>query len=47
MPIFFRHAKVLEPDGSAMRVGAALALINQALNEAMAERESEFDAETR
>ncbi len=37
----------MEPDGSAKRVGAALALINQALREAMAERESDFDAETR
>ncbi len=47
MAIFSRHEKVLEPDGSDTRVGAALALINQALDEAMAERESTFDAETR
>ncbi len=47
MATFSRHGKVMEPDGLAMRVGVALALINQTLDEAMAERERDFDAETR
>lgn len=47
MAIFSRYAKVLEPDGSAMRVRTALALINQVLDEILAEQEGEFDADTR
>jgi putative DNA methylase len=47
MAIFSRYAKVLEPDGSAMRVRVALALINQVLDEILAEQEGEFDADTR
>lgn len=47
MAVFSRYAKVLEPDGSPMRVRTALALINQALDEILAEQESEFDADTR
>ena len=47
MAIFSRHAKVLEPDGSAMRVRTALALINLVLDEILAEQEGEFDADTR
>ena len=47
MAIFSRYAKVLEPDGSAMRVRTALALINQVLDELLAEQEGEFDADTR
>lgn len=47
MAIFSRYAKVLEPDGSAMRIRTALALINQVLDEILAEQEGEFDADTR
>jgi len=47
MAIYSRYAKVLEPDGSAMRVRTALALINGALDELLAEQEGEFDADTR
>jgi putative DNA methylase len=45
--VFSRYAKVLEPDGSAMRVRTALGLINQALDEILTEQEGEFDADTR
>jgi putative DNA methylase len=38
---------VLEADGSPMRVRAALALINQALDEFLAEQEGEYDSDTR
>src|SRR5579875_3159458 len=47
MAIFSRYSKVLETDGSAMRVRTALGLINQALDEILAEQEGEYDAETR
>ncbi len=47
MAIFSRHAKVLEPDGSAMTVGAAIHLINRALDECLAEQEGEIDSDTR
>jgi putative DNA methylase len=45
--VFTRFARVLEPDGSAMRVRTALALINKVLEESLAEQEAEFDADTR
>jgi putative DNA methylase len=47
MAVFSRYARVLEPDGSPMLVRTALALINQALDEILAEQEGEFDADTR
>ncbi len=47
MAVFSRHARVLEADGSDMTVRTALALINQALDEVLAEQEGDFDAETR
>jgi putative DNA methylase len=47
MAIFSRHAKVLEADGSAMSVRTALQIINQALDEYLAEQEGEFDPDTR
>lgn len=47
MAVFSRYAKVLETDGSTMSVRAALALINQSLDEVLAEQEGEFDADTR
>lgn len=47
MAIFSRHKAVLEADGTPMRVRTALALINQALDEYLAEQEGEYDADTR
>jgi putative DNA methylase len=47
MAIFSRYAKVLEADGSRVKVRAALALINQVLDEVVSEQEGEFDADTR
>ena len=46
MSIFTRYAKVIEADGTPMRVRSALQLINQALDEVLSEQESEFDADT-
>lgn len=47
MAVFSRFARVIEPDGSTMRVRTALGLINQVLDQVLGEQESEFDAETR
>ena len=47
MAVFSRYAKVLEADGSPMTVRTALGLINQALDEILAEQEGDFDADTR
>ena len=47
MEIFSRYAKVLEADGTPMRVRTALALINEALEEVLSQEETEFDADTR
>jgi putative DNA methylase len=47
MAVFTRYAKVMETDGRAMTVRTALGLINQALDEVLAEQEGEFDGDTR
>ena len=47
MAVFSRFAKVIEPDGSTMRVRTALGLINQVLGQVLDEQEEEFDRETR
>ncbi len=47
MAVFSRYTRVLEADGTTMGVRAALGLINQMLDEVLAEQEGEFDAETR
>ena len=47
MAIFSRYSKVLEADGTPMRVRSALALINQILDEYLSEQEGEYDADTR
>ncbi len=47
MAIYSRHKAVLEADGTPMRVRAALQLINQALDEVLAEQEGAYDADTR
>jgi putative DNA methylase len=47
MAVFTRYAKVIETDGSPMTVRTALGIINQVLDEVLAEQEGEFDADTR
>ncbi len=47
MQVFSRHSRILETDGSDMTVRTALAIINQVLDEVLAEQEGDFDAETR
>ena len=47
MTVFSRYSKVLEASGQPMRVRTALQLINQALDEVLAEQEGEFDGDTR
>jgi len=47
MAVFSRAAKVLEANGDAMSVRSALTLINQILDEVLAEQEGDFDGETR
>ena len=47
MAIFIRYARVLDASGAAVSVRDALALINETLDEALAEQEGDFDADTR
>jgi len=47
MAIFSRYSKILEADGSPMRVRTALQLINQHLDEYLSEQEGEYDPDTR
>jgi len=47
MAVFSRYAQVLEADGSPMPVRTALQIINQLLDEFLAEQEGEYDPETR
>lgn len=47
MAVFSRYSKVLEADGNPMSVHTALSLINQVLDEYLAEQESEYDNDTR
>ena len=47
MEVFSRYATVLEADGTPMPVRAALALINEALEEVLSSEETEFDRDTR
>ncbi len=47
MAIYSRYSKVVESDGTPLRVRAALQLINRSLDEVLAEQEGEYDAETR
>ena len=47
MAIYTRYAKVLDAGGKPVSVRDALALINQVLDEALAEQEGDFDAESR
>ena len=47
MAVYTRYAKVLDASGSRVSVGDALALINQTLDEVLAEQEGDFDADSR
>ena len=47
MAIFTRYARVLDASGVAVSVREALALINETLDEVLAEQEGDFDADTR
>ena len=47
MAVYTRYAKVLDAKGDPLPVREALALINQTLDEALAEQEGDFDADTR
>jgi putative DNA methylase len=47
MAIFTRYSKVLDVQGNAMSVREALELINEVLDEALAEQEGDFDSDSR
>jgi putative DNA methylase len=47
MGVYTRFARVLDAEGKAVSVREALALINQTLDEALAEQEGDFDADSR
>jgi putative DNA methylase len=47
MAVYTRYAKVLDAEGKPLPVHEALALINQTLDEALAEQEGDFDADSR
>jgi len=47
MAIYTRYAKVLDAEGKPLSVRDALTLINQTLDEALAQQEGDFDADTR
>jgi len=47
MAVYTRYAKVLDAEGKPLTVREALALINRTLDEALAEQEGDFDADSR
>ena len=47
MSVYTRYAKVLDAEGKPLSARGALALINQTLDEALAEQEGDFDADSR
>jgi putative DNA methylase len=47
MAVYTRYAKVLDAEGKQLSVREALALINQTLDEVLAEQEGDFDADSR
>jgi putative DNA methylase len=47
MAVYTRYGKVLDAEGKPLRVRHALALINQTLDETLAEQEGDFDADSR
>ena len=46
MAIFTRYARVVDPSGKNLTVRDALTLINEVLDETLAEQEGDFDADT-
>ncbi len=47
MAVYTRYAQVLDAEGRTVTVREALALINEVLDEALAEQEGDFDSDTR
>jgi putative DNA methylase len=47
MAVYTRYAKVIDASGAALTVREALSLINQTLDEALAEQEGDFDSDSR
>ncbi|MBT8525406.1 DUF1156 domain-containing protein [Polynucleobacter paneuropaeus] len=47
MAVYTRYQKVIDADGNGMSVRAALALINQTLDDALTEQEGDFDPDSR
>jgi putative DNA methylase len=47
MAVYTRYSEVLDVNGKPLSVREALALINQTLDESLAEQEGDFDADTR
>lgn len=47
MAVYTRYAKVIDAEGKALTVREALTIINQTLDEALAEQEGDFDSDTR
>src|SRR6266850_1104742 len=47
MAVYTRYAEVLDAEGKPITVREALALINQTLDEVLAEQEGDFDADSR
>lgn len=47
MAVFTRYSKVVESDGKPMTVRTALGIINQVLDEVLAEQEGDFEPDTR
>lgn len=47
MAVYTRYSKVLDAEGKPLTVRQALTLINQTLDEALAEQEGDFDADSR
>jgi len=47
MAVYTRYAKVLDAEGKLLSVREALVIINQTLDEALAEQEGDFDADSR
>src|SRR5690606_38934603 len=47
MAVYTRYARVLDAEGRPLTVREALALINQTLDDALAEQEGDFDADSR
>src|SRR5690606_26695953 len=45
--VYSRYSQVIDASGNALSVRDALALINQILDEVLAEQEGDFDADTR